>query len=35
MHRERKTQDKIDEVLDILNVKGYGRSKIFFGRLRK
>ena len=33
IHREKKSEDDLDEVLTILLSKNYGRSKILFGKL--
>ena len=35
LHREKKTKDKLDDLIDIIFVKHYGRSKIIFGLLTK
>ena len=32
IHREKNTHDKFDEILNILMVRQYGRSKIIFGK---
>ena len=32
IHREKKVQDNFEDVLDIIKVKKYGRSKIIFGK---
>ena len=31
IHRERKSKDKLENIINILNTKKYGRSKIIFG----
>ena len=31
VHRERKTQDDFKNLLDVIEIKIYGRSKIIFG----
>ena len=32
IHREKNTYDKLNEILDILMIRQYGRSKIIFGK---
>ena len=31
IHRERKTQDNFEDLIELINIKEYGRSKIIFG----
>ena len=33
IHREKNTEDDLDEVLTVMLIKSYGRSKILFGKL--
>ena len=33
IHRERKSKDKFENLLEIIEIKEYGRSKIIFGEL--
>ena len=34
IHREKKSEDNLDEIINIINVKFYGRSKIIFGTFK-
>ena len=34
IHRERKTKDKLQDILDIIEIKEYGRSKIIFAKFK-